>query len=447
MSTFKRWLYPLGEKIRGSNITQHLEQLQEMEHWDRERIYEFQLEYLKRLVHHVYKNVPFYKQLWDQAGVHPDHIKTLEDLSCFPKTSKQLLSEAGDNAIAHPELKKTYVHFRTSGSTGKPFSYYLTKEHHSWFIASAFLGFYWAGWKIGDPWLRIQWLGDLGVRERLENWMFNCLYMSISTLSSDYLHNFVEKIVHFKPVMIRGFTAATYVFAEYLLKQNNTQIRPKCVVCTGDTLHPHFREAIEKAFQSPVFDGYGGESMRTTNECEKRSHHIPPVILVEVEPEGPETEDGQPCKLILTSLTNYATPFIRYEIGDVGVMGEGFCSCGRKSKFLSKLIGRETDIVVTPAGHYLVCHHFNNILKWYPGVEQFQVLQHEKAEIIMRLVTNQQHTKQEEEKIKEYFEGLGGQGFRVIIEHVPEIPMTRTGKRRYIISDILKSADHYLDED
>lgn len=449
MSQFKKLLYTFGQQLKGLNVSERLAQLTEMEHWEPERIYDFQLNHLKQLTQHVYQNVPFYKQLWDQAGVHPDQIKSLDDLSKFPKTSKQLLSNAGDNAIAFPERKTQYVQFRSSGSTGKPFTYYLTKEHHSWFLASNFQGLNWAGWEIGEPWIRLQWLGDLhgnlSLRDRIEFWAFNCLYMSIGTLSSEYVHDFVEKARQFKPVLLRGFTAAAFVFANYFLERNQ-QFPLRTVATTGDTLHPHFREAMETAFQCKVFDGYGGESMRVLNQCDQGAYHILPVVYVEVKPEGPETEDGQPCKLLLTSLTNYATPFIRYEIGDVGIMGEGSCSCGKTWKFLKKLVGRETDIVVTPAGHYIVCHHFNNMLKHYPGVEQFQVIQHEKAEILMKLVTNQAYTQQVEEAIKKRFEELGGEGFTVNIEHVSDIPMTRTGKRRYIISDILKTTEHYLEE-
>ena len=107
---------------------------------------------------------------------------------------------------------------------------------------------------------------------------------------------------------------------------------------------------------------------------------------------------------------------------------------------MKKIIGRETDIVVTPSGNHLVCHHFNNILKMYPGVDQFQILQDEVSSITMRLVTNSAYSSDEEQRIKKQFEGLGGAGFTVNIEPVDDIPMTEQGKRRYIVSTVLKKS-------
>jgi len=437
MATLHNLLYRVGQRLRGWDVLQRIQQLNEMEEWPPERLAAFRLGCLRRVVHHAYQNVPLYRRLWDESAVHPSQVLTLADLSEFPKVTKQLLRDAGDLALDQSTPKKRFVEGRTSGSTGEPLVYYKTKAHQSWVIASQLHGWTWAGWRLGDRWIRVQFRGHLPLRARIEDWAFNCLYMPIDNLDEPFLRQFAERAARFDPVMIRGYAGATYVFAKFLLENGDERLRPRAVVSTGDTLYPHYREAIEAAFQCPVFDTYGGEGMAVANQCEEGSYHILPPVCVEVEPEGTEMQEERPGRLLLTSLTNLAMPMIRYDVGDIGIAGSGRCPCGRSWPFLTRIVGRETDIVVTPCGRRLVCHHFNNILREVNGVEQFQVLQHEPSRIVLRLVTTDLYSKgADEPSIARSIVRLGGERLCVEIEYVDAIPVPPSGKRRYIISSV-----------
>ena len=384
---------------------------------------------------HAYTNVPFYHTLWDKAGVQPGDIQGLEDLAKFPTVTKQALVEAGSSALDQRYPKSSFVEGRSSGSTGERFVYYKNKDHHSWFIAGGFHGWTWGGWEPGDRWIRLQFRGKLSLANKIEDWAFNCLYMPIDELNDVFMTKFAEKAARFKPVILRGYAGGTYVFAKFLL-QNNNKIRPEVVVSTGDTLYPHYRETIEKAFQCPVLDTYGGEGMSVANQCREGSYHVLPSVYLELADKYAEG-DEQWGSILLTSLTNYAMPLIRYDIADVGVAGHGICSCGRSWDFLKKIVGRQTDIVITPSGNRLVCHHFNNILRLFDGVDQFQVVQKEPSEITLRLATNAKYNKKiDEAHIIKSLSELVGNGFSVKIENVDSIPATESGKRRYIISAV-----------
>ena len=276
---------------------------------------------------------------------------------------------------------------------------------------------------------------------KIEDWVFNCLYMPIDKLNDCFMKKFAEKAARFKPVMLRGYAGGTYVFAKFLLKNNNNKIRPEVVVSTGDTLYPHYREAIEKAFLFLVLYAYGGDVSSSANQCPEGSYHILPSVYLELADKYTEGNE-QWGTILLTSLTNYAMPMIRYNIADIGVTGQGVCACGRSWDFLKKIVGRQTDIVLTPSGNRLVCHHFNNILRLFDGVDQFQVVQKEPSEIILRLATNGEYNKQiDDAHIIKSISELGGNDFTVKIENVDSIPAPQSGKRRYIISTVEKSGE------
>jgi len=437
MALIRKLAFRLANSAGCSSLLRRIRRLQEMESWSREQVDSFRLRQLQRLVRHAYDNVPFYRKLWDEAGVGPDQIDSLEDLSRFPRTTKEQLRAAGDLVLDQTRPKSSFIQGRTSGSTAEPFVYYETKTHYKWFVASGLHGWTWGGWELGDPWLRLQLRGKLSLRKRLEDWAFNCLYMPLDQLDEEFLTRFLERAVRFKPVLIRGYTAGAYLFARFLLERADSRLRPKLVACTGHTLEPHYRETIEKAFACRVLDYYGGEGMCVAAQCEEGLYHVYPTVHLELEPSGSPLPEGRPGRILLTGLTNLAMPMIRYDIGDIGIGADGSCSCGRNWGALKRILGRETDIVVTRSGRNILCHHFNHVFRDIDGVEQFQIRQKRPEGIRVLLQTSARYDPQRDEpRIVREIHELAGQGFQVEVEYVSDIPTPPTGKRRYVISEV-----------
>lgn len=408
-----------------------------MEKWTSDRIEAFQLDRLKTILDHADRHIPFYHELWKESGVSPADIKQLADLPLLPKTHKALLVKAGDAVLDQTVDKRTFLSGRSSGSTGAPFVYYKTKSHHSWFIAGAFSGWSWAGWEIGDPWIRLQHRGKLGLSKRLEDKLFNCLYMPVDQLDDDFLHSFVKKAVRFRPVMLRGYAGGLYLLADFLLRNPGYPLRPRVVVSTGDTLYPHYRETIQAAFQTRIFDMYGGEGNAIANQCAHGAYHLLPSTYVEFEPEGTETADGLFCRVLFTSLTNSAMPMIRYDIGDIAIPGQGSCPCGRHWKWMKTIIGREVDIIVTKSGRRLLFHLFEVIFQKIDGIEQFQIVQERIDGITIRLAVNDRYRRDSDQNtISAEISLLCGNDMDIRFEYPGTIPVPPSGKRRYIISSV-----------
>lgn len=397
----------------------------------------WQLTMLQAMLAHANENVPFYRNLWRQAGVDPRQVKCLDDLVAFPITTKAMLLAAGDEARDQTQPASSLTRNFSSGSTGRQLPYYVNREHHSWFLASGLLGFSWTGWEIGDRWMRVQFRRRLNLRETIEDYCFRCLYMPIDQLDSGFLDGFLPKAIAFKPKMVRGNPGVIYVIARHLLERGEKRLRPRSVVCTGDMLWPHYRQAIEEAFGAPVFDNYGGEGISAAAQCACGTKHILPPVIAEFQSQGLVVDSNDLCRTILTSLTNTAMPMIRYDIGDVAVPGAEPCACGRAWPVLKNLIGRQTDIVVTPSGRHVVCHHFGNFLRRVNGLLQFQILQERKESVLLRMETDSRFDRVvAEAKIRSDLEGLLGPDVELRMEYVPSIPSLPSGKRRYVISKV-----------
>ena len=437
MNLFHRVLYQFGDFYNGWTVLEKLKKLKDMEAWSRKRLNDYQAIQLKRIITHAEKNIPFYQQYWRKFGSSAVRISTLNDLAQFPVTTKRQLKNAGEKAVDQTASAKDLLQGRTSGSTGEPFVYYKSREHHSWFIAGNFLGWMWAGWHPGDRWIRIQFRGDLPLRSRIEDKLFRCLYMPVDNLDESILSSFIEPLKRFDPVLVRGYAGATYTLARYILNKEIHTIRPKTVVCTGHTLYSHYRTTIEKAFQAPVFDSYGAEGISVANQCSYGSYHILPSVHAEVLPDGIKTEYGQAGRILLTSLTNTTMPIIRYDVGDFGVMGEGFCPCGLSWPYLKKILGRDTDIATTPSGRHIFCHNFNHIFRNINGVNRFQVVQDKIDRITIFVSPDDRYNPSVDHRIiREKIQNVCGSDMNVEIEMVNEISLPPSGKHRYVISSI-----------
>src|SRR5262249_27147324 len=135
-------------------------------------------------------------------------------------------------------------------------------------------------------------------------------------------------------------------------------------------------------------------------------------------------------------------PLIRYRVGDVGIAGNGRrCSCGRGYDLMGSIQGRDTDVVITPAGNRLIVHFFTGILEHFSEIESFQVVQESMESMVIRIVPTQQFSEESSDRIVAALQEKGATGLRIKIELVNQIPLTPGGKRRFVISSAIKTDD------
>jgi phenylacetate-CoA ligase len=435
----RRLIMPLGESIRGSSVLKNLERQKDIQWWPSERIRDLQEHKLRALVDYAYTMVPYYRDLFDQYSVRPTDIQSVDDLSKLPILEKHNVRNNFPGRLVSQEVQAlSPIEIHSSGSTGEPLRFYASSHAQDMRLAALFRFWEWADYDFGKRWVRISLWQQTDPVKQIYDRIMRCLYLSAFRVDEEILQEYVEKIKTFRPQIIRGYASAVYILARYIHKNGIDDIHVEAVITTGDNLFDHYRALIESAFHCAVFDTYGGEGMVIGGECKQHTglHIAADNVIVEFLKNGQPVSPGEIGEIIVTDLNNYAMPFIRYRLGDLGRPSNQKCSCGRGLPLMESIEGRNTDIVVTPNGQYLVVHFFTVLFEHIVGVEQFQVVQEQVNTLLIRIVKNKRFTPEDHRHIIDTIHEAADEELQIKIDFVKDIPLTDSGKRQFVISEI-----------
>lgn len=198
---------------------------------------------------------------------------------------------------------------------------------------------------------------------------------------------------------------------------------------------------IERVFSTYVQDCYGlGEGLQVGAQCAcVQSLHINQAnVVVEItDPSGQRDRlSGELGKLLVTRLSLGPMPLIRYDTGDLSSFTENECRCGRKLESLSKIYGRDTDIIVSPLGDKLIVHFFTQIFEMTPEISQFQIRQNNIEEIDIYYVSDKNCNDRLLDQIENQIHDKCKYKFRINFKRKRDIPLLSSNKRRFIISNL-----------
>lgn len=421
-------ILPFADLLVGQHMMARLRFLRQAQWWDPERLEAERTRRLGELLAVAYREVPFYRALYGQ-------LPAPADLGSLPVATKPAL-RAGYPQFTTRDTGKRFYESCTSGSTGANFCVREDWETAGLHRASYLLALEWSGWELGEPHLQTGVTSPRGLLKQMKDWFFRCTYVSAFDLSDAALDHVLQILDRRRIAHVRGYPQSLYYLALRAIESGwNLPLRG--VVTWGDTLHPHYREAIERAFRAPVLDTYGiGEGMQISSQCERRSlYHIHTLdVVVEcVDAEGRPVPPGKTGQLLVTRLHPGPMPLIRYRVGDLGVMSEGPCPCGRGFFVMKSILGRDTDVVVTPSGNRLIVHFFTGILGQLPEIEGFQVTQERVDAIVVRVVPSFGFSKGTADRIVSLLREKGAD-LEIEVETVEEIPVAASGKRRFVVN-------------
>ena len=156
---------------------------------------------------------------------------------------------------------------------------------------------------------------------------------------------------------------------------------------------------------------------------------------------GGPVSNGEPGSVVVTDLTNYAMPFIRYQIGDIAVPDTQPCPCGINLPLIRDIKGRLSDVILTPDRRYIFADDIAEI--FYPMVEirQFQVIQHRLNAITVMLVKKAGVGGEINQYVKNRIQEAIGENIEVSLQVVDHIPLLSSGKHRICISEISHDGD------
>ncbi len=398
-----------------------------------------QLSNLKNLLEYADANVPYYQGLFKKIGFKLRDFQSLDDLSSIPLLERDVLRTQNKSLLSQSFTGGTFIN-HTSGTTGTSLQFTLSLEANQRHYACVWYHYGWAGVKRKDPIATFDphplvhpenkkppfWLYD-----RFENELF----FSIHHITSQTAHSYIQALVDFKPVMIRGVPSFLNLIAQYILETGKTY-HPKAVFTFSETLLDRQRKTLEQAFNCPVYNFYSnGERTGQILQCEHGNLHVmTETCVVEVlRPDGKPASVGEVGELVITNLINRAMPLIRYRIGDTGILGDGVCQCGRETPILKQLTGRINDFIITPDGRHL---RPLGVFANTENVKEAQFVQEVAGSVCVRIVPREGFGSLDEKRIMEELKWSIGNEMNIQIQITDEIPRTKGGKLQHIVSKI-----------
>jgi phenylacetate-CoA ligase len=139
-----------------------------------------------------------------------------------------------------------------------------------------------------------------------------------------------------------------------------------------------------------------------------------------------------------TNVTNRAFPLIRYDVGDIAEISPQTCDCGRPGRIIDRIDGRREDYVVLPSGAMVgrLDHVFKNQIR----VREAQIYQPDLRRVVLRIVRANQFTSRDEQAIVSAARTWLGSELRIEVEHLDSLTRTRSGKLRFVISDVPRAS-------
>jgi phenylacetate-CoA ligase len=447
----KRVTYPLNEIREGTRVLSHLRSLESAQFLPLDELHRLRLHKLRALLEHAFTNTAFYRQRFREAGITPADIRDFDDLRRLPPLTKADLVQHPSELLA-ANLRPSELHRTTSGgSTGTHTPFHRDNKCLDIKLAAQLRFNRWCGWDVGDK-VAVIWpaFQDLTPREtwkaKLRRMLIDrSLVLYSGGLKEAVMAQLAKDLHRFAPRLIRAFPYPLAVFTEYLRDATPYRVRPTGVLTTAEPLLPHHRVLFEQVYQCPVFNCYGSrECGHTASECEAHDglHINAECLHVEFEMEGRPVAPGKPGHLLITDLDNYGTPFVRYEIGDIGAPLAGLCSCGRTLPRMAMTAGRDTDFLYSPHDGSLVtgsiCHE---LVADGPDVGQLQIIQDARDHLTIRVKTSCGGPQEgvPTEYVKNVIDQIFHGTMRVTFEPVESIPREKSGKYRVCINQWLKA--------
>jgi phenylacetate-CoA ligase len=396
---------------------------------------------LRRFLTDASRHVPYYRRVFDEAKFDPSTTRSLGDLARLPFLTKALIRANTDALKADdaPVLRR----YNTGGSSGEPLVFYIGKGRVSHDVAAKWRATRWWGVDIGDPEV-VLWGSpiELGAQDRmrlLRDRLLRTKLLPAFDMSLANLDRFVAEIRARRPRMLFGYPSALAKVAAHAKArgQRLDDLGVRVVFVTSEMLYDHQHELIGKAFGCKVANGYGGRDAGfIAHQCPQGGMHISAedIVVEIVGPGGEPVADGEPGEIVVTHLATRDFPFIRYRTGDIGILAQRMCACGRSLPLLEEIQGRSTDFVIAADGTVMHGLALIYILRDLPGIASFKIVQESRQRIRVQIVAAADFPSAMEQRIRDGFRARLGASVEVTIERVDVIEPERSGKFRYVVS-------------
>ncbi len=389
---------------------------------------------LRDILNFASANIPFYK---DFTG------KTLSD---FPVVNKQMILANRDMFLTPVELipgQEGKLHIqKTSGSSGIPFALPQDTNCRTRRIALIKYGNELVGFHSFEKMMHLRsfehhwnYQQDFVFRDDL-----NIIYTNNAKLNDSKLAKICDVINKHKVKLIRGYMTSLDSITSYAVSHGIDFPKHPVFISVGEPLSEALRLRVCNVLNCTIISQYGNEENGIFGQTVPNGKGTSMQLnlgncymeILKMDSDEP-AEEGELGRIVVTDLTNYAMPMIRYDIGDVAMIGEKKLGIITR---IDNLGGRKTDLIIRTDG--VAIDFYNSCsgeLFLNEGISQFQFIQKGEKEYLLRLNLRDESLKNQTNRFVGYIKDVVGQDANCLVEYVSEIPVLSSGKRKVVINE------------
>ena len=394
---------------------------------------------LQRLIDYSISNIKYYQEMFQQAGIHVNDVKTVEDMVNIPLLTKDILRERFWDFL--PRRLPQCTVSRTSGSTGVPVCL-LSDDNSRLFNSAAVIRYRKA---LNIPVIGTSILAPLKTEKELHKqpcWTFlqgihRTYYVNPYASSETEIEYAIHILKQLRKPAIIGITPAIRALAYKIRDGILPPIKPVAVLTTGEYLSIDVRQLLEETFDTKVTDIYAcNEAGDIAWQCRAaHNYHInADNCIVEILKDNKPVASGEIGEVVITNLNRFSMPIIRYKNGDLARFAPKLCPCGCRLPAISEIIGRTGEDMFLPSGKVIPWNQLKGLMN-HPQIRQFQLVQNEDSSITVRYVAEKEADITHIENLLHHrFAALLENAVTLCFEGCYKIAPAPSGKSKLVIS-------------
>lgn len=349
---------------------------------------------LRKVVLNAYRNVPFYRNSFDQAGFNPTNFRGFDDLKRLPFLNKVDVQEHYPRGlVARGTNLDRCEHSATTGSSGLATNFIFTPKTYAYYHTTSFKVYTMIGYR---PWHRATYIKYTAVPAPGLGPIFRIGHIPSMVPVEEHITALRKQ----RPDLLVGYASLILDIARNVKPADLKIIKPRFISVNSELSTQEQRDEISAVFNCPVYDEYSSEeTWMIASQCREHQYHLfTNNVWVEfLDSEGNEVPPGEVGEIVLTTLQSPAMPFIRYRIGDLGRAGTQPCACGSSLPVLASFEGRADDsFVLSNGGHIPALKLLNTFTTFIKAdkdfVREFKLVQTDLAKATIHLTAGSQYT-------------------------------------------------------
>ncbi len=413
------------------------------EQWTIAQLHAHRLVRLRAMLVHAQRHVPYWRETFRALGFVPARLGHADELEALAVIDKDLVVREGDRmratAVPHGQASAC-VQLQTSGTTGAGLrlSLPLGALREQWAVCWRYR--MWHGITPGT------WCAQLGGRAIVPvgdheppywrtNWAGRQLLLSSYHLGPRTAARYVAALAEQRIEWIHGYPSMVTLLADAAAQSTLRLPALRWVTLASESVSPTQRARITAGFGVVPREHYAQtESIANFSECPAGRLHVDEDhAYVEFLPHGCLPDGRSTYRVVGTSLDNWAQPFIRYDTGDLVVLSDEPCSCGRPGRIVIEIDGRREDVLVLRNG--AIVGRADHIFKSMEFIREAQIRQKRAGEVTLHVVPRGEWTAAHDAELRSSAVARLGADTTIAIQLEERIARTPAGKLRMVVRE------------